>query len=32
MDQKGHKIDQKALKLYEKKAKNGVFEPKIPGL
>ena len=30
MDQKGHMIDQKGLKMYEKKPKNGVFGPKIP--
>ena len=30
MDQKGHKINQKGLKMYEKKAKNGVFGAKIP--
>ena len=30
MDQKGHIIDQKGLKMYEKKAKIGVFGPKIP--
>ena len=30
MDQKGHIIDQKGQTMYEKKAKNGVFGPKIP--
>ena len=30
MDQEGHGIHQKGLKMYEKKAKNGVFGPKIP--
>ena len=30
IDQKGHIIDQKGLKMYKKKAKNGVFGPKIP--
>ena len=30
MDQKGHIIDQKGLNMYEKKAKNRVFGPKIP--
>ena len=30
MDQKGHVIDQKGLKMYEKRQKNGVFGPKIP--
>ena len=29
MDQQGHKIDQKGLKMYEK-GKNRVFGPKIP--
>ena len=29
MDQKGHIVDQKGLKMYEK-AKNRVFGPKIP--
>ena len=29
MDQNGHIIDQIGLKMYEKKAKNGVFGPKI---
>ena len=29
MDQKDHIIDQKGLQMYKKKAKNGVFEPKI---
>ena len=28
MDQKGHMIDQKGLKMYEKRQKNGVFGPK----
>ena len=30
MDQKGHITDQKGLKMYEKRKKNGVFGPKIP--
>ena len=30
MNQEGHVTDQKGLKTYEKKAKNGVFGPKIP--
>ena len=30
MDKKGHITDQKGLKMNEKKAKNGVFGPKIP--
>ena len=30
MGQKGHKIDQKGLKMYEEKTKNGVCGPKIP--
>ena len=30
MEQKGHIIDQKGLKMYEKKAKHGVFGLKIP--
>ena len=30
MDQKGHLIDQKRLKMHEKKTKNGVSGPKIP--
>ena len=30
MEQKGHIIDQKGLKMYEKSQKNGVFGPKIP--
>ena len=29
MDQKGHIVDQKGLKSYEKKQKNGVFGPNI---
>ena len=30
MDQKGHKIDQKGLKMYEIRQKKGVFGPEIP--
>ena len=30
MDQKGHMIDQKGLKMYKKKPKNWSFGPKIP--
>ena len=30
MGQKGHMMDQKGLKMHEKKAKNRVFKPKIP--
>ena len=30
MDPKDYIADQKGLKMYEKKAKNGVFRPKIP--
>ena len=30
MDPKGHTIDQKELKMHEKKAKNRVFGPKKP--
>ena len=30
MDQKGHIIDQKGLKMYENRQTSGVFGPKIP--
>ena len=30
MDEKGYVIDQKGLKMYEKKAKDRIFGPKIP--
>ena len=30
MDQKGHILDQKGLKMYEKNPENEVFGPKIP--
>ena len=32
MDQKGHIIDRKALKMYEKKAKIAVLGLKIPAI
>ena len=30
MDQKGHIVDQKGLKMYEKGQKNTFFGPKMP--
>ena len=30
MDERGHIMDQKGLKMHEKKAKNRVFRPKTP--